>query len=194
MTDRQPSETDGGGRRIRPLIHLDRVFGGLTTTLNAVGTAGIMWLMMLIVADVFGRGAFNQPVPGVPEMVRLSIVAVVFLQLASCLRADRVTHSDVFIKRLREKRPRACGVLQGLYNLVGATLFAIICYSSLPYFVKAWTTDQFIGGAQNFTVPVWPVKLIIVIGSAAMTIQFLINVVTHLRRGFRPPDADAASA
>ena len=149
-----------------------------------------MWLMALIVADVFGRGAFNQPLPGVPEMVRLSIVAVVFLQLASCLRADRVTHSDVFLKRLRGKRPRACAVLQSVYNLVGGALFAIICYSSLPYFLKAWTTDQFIGGAQNFTVPVWPVKLIIVIGSAAMTMQFAINVAVHLRRVFRPSDAD----
>ena len=42
--------------------------------------------MVLINSDVIGRNLFNAPILGVPEMTSLSIVGIVFLQLADTLR------------------------------------------------------------------------------------------------------------
>ncbi|MDP6814497.1 MAG: TRAP transporter small permease, partial [Alphaproteobacteria bacterium] len=49
----------------------------LTGAMNAVGTAWIFVLMVLINADVLGREAFAAPVRGVTELVSLSIVGIV---------------------------------------------------------------------------------------------------------------------
>ena len=51
--------------------------------------AWIFVLMVVINVDVIGRTLFTKPLPGVPELVRLSIVAIVFLQIGSTLRAGR---------------------------------------------------------------------------------------------------------
>src|SRR5690606_9515711 len=57
---------------------IDRV----TQFLNVIGTLLIVAIMVLVNVDVIGRGAFDAPVAGVPELVSMSIVAIVFLQIA----------------------------------------------------------------------------------------------------------------
>ena len=69
--------SDARARDPWPLRALDAVTQGM----NVCGTALILGLMLLIGADVAGRNLMGRPVPGVPEMVALSIVAIVFLQV-----------------------------------------------------------------------------------------------------------------
>ena len=65
---------------------LRQLIDGITLALNVIGTAGIFLLMLLINADVLGRSLFDRPISGVPEIVSLSIVAIVFLQIAGLER------------------------------------------------------------------------------------------------------------
>ena len=55
--------------------------------------------MLLINSDVLGRNLFNAPVRGVTELVSLSIVGIVFLQLADTLHSGRFTRADVLLER-----------------------------------------------------------------------------------------------
>ncbi|MBT4116104.1 MAG: TRAP transporter small permease subunit, partial [Rhodospirillaceae bacterium] len=75
-------------------------FDMLISALNAIGTAWIFVLMLAINADVFSRFLFNAPLSGVPLIVEMSIIAIVFLQLAAALRGGRLTRSDVLIAKL----------------------------------------------------------------------------------------------
>ena len=151
-----------------------RGFSRLTALLNGLGTAWIFALMVLINADVVGRAGFNRPIPGVPELVEMSIVAIVFLQLAHTLGAGRIIRSEGFYGRLLARRPRAAHALGTLYNLTGAALSAIILYGTWPRLVRAWIEGHYVGNLGVFTAPVWPVKLIIVIGVGCLLVQFLI--------------------
>ena len=72
-----------------------RPFHRLSSALNVLGSIWILAVMVLINVDVFGRALFNDPVAGVPEMVQLSIVGIVFLQITHTLRMRR------FIRRRR---------------------------------------------------------------------------------------------
>jgi TRAP-type mannitol/chloroaromatic compound transport system permease small subunit len=170
-------DSGNDGSRSRPFS-----FATLTGILNAVGTVWIFLLMVLINADIFGREALNAPIRGVTELVSLSIVGIVFLQLAHTLWAGRLTRSDALVGHLLRTRPWLGHGLMALYNLVGAVLFAIILYASTPYFVTAWEIDEYVGAAGDFTAPVWPIKLIILIGCAATAIQFLLLAWKELRR------------
>ncbi|MEM7445130.1 MAG: TRAP transporter small permease [Pseudomonadota bacterium] len=159
----------------------DRVAGWIdrvTSLMNAIGTVWILALMVLISADVAGRGLFGNPISGVPEMVSLSILGIVFLQLANTLRAGRLTRSDALLSALRRRLPRLGAALDALFHLVGALLVWVVLSSFYPRFVRSWERDEFVGAVGNFTAPTWPINLIILIGAAAMLITFLLNAVS----------------
>ena len=103
-----PSEPEGAPiGRPRPVYF--RLF---TQALNIAGTILILLMAISVNLDVFGRNAFNQPIPGVNEFIGLSIVAVVFLQMANTLaggpaRLERYHHPLDCATRIRACRPRS---------------------------------------------------------------------------------------
>lgn len=148
-------------------------YARLTSWLNGAGTIWVFALMFLICADIAGRALFNSPIRGVPEMVSLSIVGCVFLQLAHTLHVGRITRAEVLIEWLETKHRFAGALFNSIFHATGALIFAILSYGTWPVFVRAFETDEFAGVEGDFTVAVWPIKLIIVVGSAAMSIEFL---------------------
>lgn len=149
-------------------------FETLLSVLNSIGTFWIFVLMLVISTDVIGRTAFNSPLPGVLELVRLSIVAIVFIQLGHTLRVERMTRADNLIHLLQTRYPRIGFGLQALFQICGAVVFAVLFWSILPLFVSSWTSGDYAGIEGYITFPIWPVRLIIVVGSICTGIQFLL--------------------
>jgi len=166
------SQGRGKGGVFLYLSPLSSLLGGVAAFLNGLGTLAIIGLMVLINTDIGGRVIFNAPVRGVPEMVSLSIVGIVFLQLGHTLRKGRLTRSEALSNFLNRRNPRFSAFLDGMFNLTGLTLLGILAYSSWPLFVKSWNGDIFVGSIGDFTAPVWPIKLIIVVGSSVTAVQF----------------------
>jgi len=79
------AESTGADRS--PSALLSNGFSSLVAGLNSVGTAWIFALMVLINVDVLARYLFNAPIQGVAEVVELSIVGIVFLQISDAVRA-----------------------------------------------------------------------------------------------------------
>ena len=156
-------------------------FGSLISAMNSIGTAWVFVLLVIINLDIGGRALFNHPLRGVPEIVALSIVGCVFLQIAHTLKSGRLTRSDILLNWLQVRFPRLRHFLEGLYFLIGAVLMAILFNSSIPLFTKAWCIDEYVGAQGDFMAPVWPVKLLILIGSAAAAIQFLLMAAGSFR-------------
>jgi len=129
--------------------------------------------MALINIDVFSRLLFNRPISGVPLIIEMSIIVIVFLQLAAALRRGRMTRSDVVIGRLLDNRPATGHLLQGVYHLAGFVLMILLIQYSLPLFSKAWRRGTYAGLEGDFTLPIWPIKLLIVVGAAVIMVQFL---------------------
>ena len=154
-------------------------YDSITSVMNSIGTAWVFVLLVIINLDIGGRAFFNHPIRGVPEIVALSIVACVFLQLAHTLKVGRLTRSDILLNWLDNQHPVLGSLLQGVYHLVGAVLMAILFFASLPLFTKAWRLDLYVGAEGDFMAPVWPVKLIILIGCAAATLQFVLTAADH---------------
>jgi len=150
--------------------------------MNSIGTAWVFVLLVIINLDIVGRALFNHPVRGVPEIVALSIVACVFLQIAHTIRVGRLTRSDIVLDWLQRRWPAARHFLEGLYCLVGAGLMVILFRSSLPMFTKAWRIGEYVGAEGDFMAPVWPVRLIILAGCAAGAVQFALMAAASFRR------------
>ncbi len=150
--------------------------------LNASGSAWTMVLMVLICADVAARAALNYPLKGVSEVVGLSLVACVFLQLPHILASGRLTRVELFIDPFTARRPAYGHAVQALYYLIGTAVMLVILEASVSRFADVWKSNDYVGSKAHFTAPVWPVQLMIIVGSTFTIIQFLIIAGQHLRK------------
>lgn len=166
----------------RWFARIDRAAGAATAALNVLGTLLIVALAVLVNADVIGRNAFGAPVSGVPEMVSLSIVAIVFLQVAEAARQGRFIRADALPMVLATRAPRAGAALEALWHLLALGLIVVLGLASWPPLVQAWERQTFVGAVGDFIAPVWPVRTIIVIGCAALAAQFALGLVRALLR------------
>jgi len=156
--------------------------------MNSIGTAWVFILLIIINLDILSRFLFNRPIRGVPEIVSLSIVALVFMQIAHTLKVGRLTRAETLLNILRRKIPRGAKTLEGVFHLVGAGLFWLIFQGSYPMLTKAWKIGEYVGAEGDFMAPVWPVKLIILIGSTAAIIQFLLLAFDDFKEAVFPAD------
>jgi TRAP-type C4-dicarboxylate transport system permease small subunit len=156
-------------------------FGHLVDGLNAIGSLLIAAVMVLMCTDVLMRNLANRPIDGVAEMVAMSIVVIVFLQLPSTLRHGRMSRADLFIDPFMRRRPAAGRRLRAVYSLVGVFACGLIAYASWRPFVRAWTNDEFLGIEGVFTFPMWPMRAIVILGASLAAIQYLLLAVQDLR-------------
>ncbi len=160
------------------------MFSRLLGAMNALGTVWIFLLMVLINSDILGREVFNAPVRGTTELLALSIVGIVFLQLGHALMSGRMTRSDMVIENLLTLKPRLGRALQGFFNLLGVVFLVIIFWGSLALFEEALEIGEYVGAAGDFTAPTWPIRLLILIGAAATGLQYLIMAWQDFRFAF----------
>lgn len=153
---------------------------GITQVLNVIGTILIGGLMLLIGGDVLLRNFFDAPIAGVPEMVALTIVAIVFLQVPQTLRAGRFTRSDALLNSIRAARPGLARAMEIAFDLAAIALLGALLYASWPLFTQSWIRDTFVGAIGDFTAPVWPVKLVICIGTFMLMAQFAARILRLL--------------
>ncbi len=175
-------EVPGGYGKPQPLG-----FHRFTGLLNTIGSLWIIVLMVLINGDIIGREFFQRPVRGVTELISLSIVGIVFLQLAHTLWVGRFTRADVLIGKLLKRGSPAGYLLLAFFHLVGAVLLAVIFYASYPLFWQALSIGEYVGAIGDFTAPTWPVRFVVLLGSASTSLTFLLLALSNIRQAFRRP-------
>ena len=168
---------------VKPLIN---VFDAVVAFLNSAASAWVCVLMLLICADIASRSLFNKPLPGVAEIVSLSIVALVFLQLAHTVKIDRMAKVQLFLLVLDKRSPRLATALRLVAQLMGVAVFAIIVDGSYPILMKSIATKEFVGVQGTFTAPTWPANLAVVTGSALVCLQYLLFAIQTAARLVRP--------
>jgi TRAP-type C4-dicarboxylate transport system permease small subunit len=159
---------------------ISQIFSRFVAGLNSVGTVIIFVMMILINVDVFARFLFNAPIDGVTELVELSIVAIVFLQLGDAVRCGRLTRSDGLYSRLVKHKPKLGHLLGMVYDLAGAFFFSAILIGAIPLLQDAWERGYFAGNKGLVVIPIWPVRLILVVGCITVTLVFLGFVRKHI--------------
>lgn len=174
------------------LAGLSRVANTLAIAANAAGTLAVLALVVILNVDVVARGVFSAPLKGTYEIVQLSVVFIVFLQLADVVRVDRLTRSDGFLNLMHNRRPGLTANLRRIINAVSAIFMGLIAYIMFPEFLHMWETQDYFGVPGLFTVPWWPIKLVIASGCALSCVIFTLKVITAQDRPqlIRAPEHD----
>jgi TRAP-type C4-dicarboxylate transport system permease small subunit len=163
---------------------MDRAFHTLLAGMNTLASVWVLFIVALVSADVIGRAAFNAPLPGVPEIVRFSIVGMVWLQMAYTLRSGNHLRTALALGRMPPLAQRAVLVAN---SLVGVGLFALITWLGWIEMLKTWEIGAF-EGEHPVRIPIWPIWGILVGGAALTALQFALDAVRYLREGPRPSE------
>ena len=161
-------------------------FGKLIDGLNASGSVVIGLVMLLMCADVLLRNLFNRPIDGVAELVATSVIVIVFLQLPATLRHGRMSRADLFIDPFIARRPVAGHRLRAVFSAVGVFACAVIAYATWPMLAKAWVGSEFLGVEGVFTFPVWPMRVVVVLGASLAAVQYALMALRDWRDAGRP--------
>ncbi|RDW14295.1 TRAP transporter small permease subunit [Paracoccus thiocyanatus] len=168
--------------RMNMLAPLGRFLDIVIDVMNLAGTGLIALLVALVTSDVLSRNLFGAPIIGVPELVALSILAIVTLQLPYATRGGRLTQSDALLGMLPRNIRWA---LTRVFDLVALVVILAIVYYSLPLLEEAYTRGLFVGALGTFTAPIWPVRAILVVSMSVLALQFLRQVLSGPKE-YRP--------
>jgi TRAP-type C4-dicarboxylate transport system permease small subunit len=158
--------------------------------LAAFGTVMIVILMAIIVADVLYRNIGGASLPLVAELGALTVVLIVFLQLGTAVRNDRLASTDFLVEALAARKPLAAKVLKAIWDLAGAAVCAGIAWASWSIFQQDMDHREFIGVTGVATMPTSPFRLLIFVGALVAAVQFLLMA----RSRFRAPAGKAGAS
>jgi TRAP-type C4-dicarboxylate transport system permease small subunit len=146
--------------------------------LNAIGSVWVAAITVLVCADILGRLLFRFPLVGVPEIVKVSIVAIVWLQIPHTLKTGGHLRSDVVLRFL-SGRSRA--VVDVFAYLLGALIFGLLVYSGWDTMIQAWEMGEF-EGELPVRVPTYPLRSIVLLGAGLTALQFLLMAAEAMGR------------
>ena len=176
---------------LRSFDALLRFFDRFTAAMSVLGTAAILFIMVLITADVIGRFFFGRPIAGVPEIVSMLILSIVFLQIANTLLRGKLTRADGFLMFLRSRAPRVGGMLDALMHFIGAGLVGVLVYAFYPLFIRSYGRNEMIGTVGQFLAPIWPTYLVVLVGAIALLVAFALRGLAILLATFRNKPREA---
>jgi TRAP-type C4-dicarboxylate transport system permease small subunit len=148
-------------------------------------------LTFIIMADIIGRGVFNDPVQGVREIVANSIVIIVFLQAGYAIRSRSMLSADFVIDRFPLWARR---VALALGYLLGVVFFVLIIWGGWQLAIDSWVGGEF-EGEGALRVPAWPTRFTILIGSGLAIVNYLVMAYLDVMRpGAAEGNADERDA
>jgi len=118
----------------------------------------------------------------VSEFSARSVASIVFLQLAAAVCSGRMTRSDFLLNLIGKRSAGAVTALNLLNALVGAALFAALAAIAWPELRQSWANNEFYGVQGVYSVPAWPFRGLIVAGSVAAAVCYLLSVPGILRQ------------
>lgn len=142
-------------------------------------------LSFLVVADIIGRGFFNSPVQGTPEIVSMSIVIICFLLAGYAVQSRSMIYTDVLVGLLGWRGAVISTLLSGI---LGALFFGLVMWGTWDPLLYSWASGEF-EGEGALRVPTWPARVAVLVGGALVMLNYIGQVIwaaATLVRGIPP--------
>jgi len=149
--------------------------GGIVGVARVIHVVSAVWVLLLgfgIIVDVMGRAVFSAPVQGTTEVLRMSVVAVTFLQLPLAIFSGSMLRTEIFADALP---PAGRKLLRTLCYLMGLGLFALIAYASWGAAFDAFRIGAY-EGEGALRVPTWPVRFLIIATAIFSALAYLLMI------------------
>lgn len=141
----------------------------------------LLAVMVLVVANVLLRYLFNSPIAGTLELTEGALPLIIFLSLAMTQYEGGHIKVVLLTRKFPSNLRRAAVVFA---MLTGAVFFAWASYAGWIFAAKSFAIGEIERGSIRY--PLWPVKGVIALGMALLTLQFLIDALLVALGGTLP--------
>ncbi len=149
-----------------------RIQGPLERVAALAASVIVLGLMFLTTADVVGRYAFNQPVPGAYEISELLLIGIVFLPVASVQSLPGHIRLEVFESKLTQRARLALDIFG---HLIGLFIMSIMTWQAWLLAWRVWVLKEYSVGIVQ--VPVWPAKAAFVFGIGLLCTRLILDIM-----------------
>jgi C4-dicarboxylate transporter, DctQ subunit len=157
----------------RVFSFFDKMNGILTFLAGGV----TLFLTLLISADVVMRYFFNHPLENVDEITEHALLYLTFLSAAWVLKKGGHVQIDIIYNQLG---PRLRAFLDLLNPLLGAAVCLALTWFSVDATWLAFKRGTVF--ATTWSLPRWPILMVIPVGSFLLFIQFLQEVYANVEK------------
>ena len=149
--------------------------------LNLLAGITILCLILLAVAQIFGRKFFNTPLPGFIDWVEQFMAVFALLGIAYCQRLGGHIRMDILVGHFR-------GRLLWLTEIISILLMMLVVsaliYGSYFHFLRAYENGD---SSIDIGLPLWPAKLLVPIALSLLLIRLVLQLWGYIR-AFRHPE------
>jgi TRAP-type C4-dicarboxylate transport system permease small subunit len=138
---------------------------------NSVGMAVLIFMMLVTVADVFLRYAFNRPILGTIELCEYMMVAVVYLALPLCAFRGGNARVEILTSRFP---PKLLSIVDSITCFLSLGILSLMTWQAFLEFndmLKAGRVSDMLG------LPAYPFYLILAIGSLILWMVLLVMLI-----------------
>lgn len=171
--------TDPGGRsgKERPTTYIkfDGVLAKVENAFNLIAAFSILTLMLLAVAQIFGRFLFNIPVPGFIDITEQSMAIFAFAGVAYCQRVGGHIRMEIVLGRLSGRTLYICEMI-GV--IIIAFTVALLVWGSWFHFDRSWSMGD---STMDIRLPTWPSKLVIPVALSLLFLRLLMQIYGYAR-------------
>lgn len=168
---------DAFGRR---LGRIDRALGVVENAFNLLAGGLIFALMLLGVAQIVLRVAFDAPILGYIDIVEVSMVGFAVLSIAFVQRVGGHVRMELVLSRLR-------GRALWLVEAGGVSLAAFIVAVLIPYSYAHFERAYLFGDSTiDIELPTWPAKLLVPLALGLLLLRLLLQCAGYLRLARHP--------
>ena len=179
------------------VIKLAEEYAKFARWVAAISGIVVIVMMLYTTVDVAGRYLANHPMPAAYEMTIIFLIYITYFGVT--LVQARGGHMRLGF--LYEKAgPRGKSLIDLFSVLFGLFIVGIITWQGWLYAIESWQIEEVTMGV--YTVPVFPGRIALAIGSTIFIIQYIIDFVKSIlvllnpdlaRLVYLPPVSPAAT-
>ncbi|MES0880268.1 TRAP transporter small permease subunit [Roseibium sp. SCP14] len=182
--------TDTGGRsgaeRPATYIRFDGWLGHVENAFNMFAAFSILALMLLAVAQVFGRLFFNTPIPGFIDITEQAMAIFAFAGIAYCQRVGGHIRMEIVLGKLHGRALYICEMIGVI--LIAFTI-ALLIWGSWFHFDRSWNIGD---STMDIRLPTWPSKLMVPVAFSLLFLRLLMQIYGYARLVADPSRAPVA--
>jgi TRAP-type C4-dicarboxylate transport system permease small subunit len=155
-------------------VRIEKITADLSEKMNWLAAATLVFMMLLTVADVFGR-LFKAPIPGTYEIVGFTGASVI----AFALPYTSVMKGHIAVEILVQGLPWLARVVINAANaLVSMALFGVISWQCVRFAQGIKASGEV---SLTLQVPLYPFVYGISAGCALLSLVLLVEFIRQLR-------------
>jgi tripartite ATP-independent transporter DctM subunit len=151
--------------------------------INGIGITLLLFMMFLMVVDVFLRRIFNRPLTGSFELVQFMLVTIVYsaVAYATCKKAH--ISIDLLTSRLSEKTG---ALIDSITLLLSFFLFGLVAWRNL---IRAAELSRDGTTSVLLSIPLYPFYYVVAFGCGVLTLVLLIQFAEAVKKAIKlvPP-------